>query len=85
MLGKYSSKLRWHIFVDFKGIEQVCGNGLQMSVSNLELCYYVTEVALLADVLNHLRVLTSERNLAEVPACSPHAESQEQHFNGETD
>ena len=37
-----------------------------MSVSNLELCYYVTKVALLADVLNHLSVLTSESNLAEV-------------------
>lgn len=54
-------------------------------MSDLEPCYYVTEVALLADVLNHLSVLTSESDLAEVPACSPHAESQEQHFNGETD
>jgi len=56
-----------------------------MSVSNLELCYYVRKVALLADVLSHLSVLTSEGSLAEVPACCLHAESQEQHFNGESD
>lgn len=54
-----------------------------MSTSNLELCYCITEVALLADILSHLS-LTSESNLAEVPVCSAHAESQEQYFSGET-
>lgn len=39
---------------------------LQMSMSNLEMCLYVTKVALLADVFNHLLVLTSVSNLAEV-------------------
>lgn len=52
-------------------------------MSNLELCYYITEMALLADILGRLSVLTSESNLAEVPACSPHAECQEQYFSGE--
>lgn len=55
-----------------------------MSMSDLELCYYITEVALLADILSHLSELTSESNLAELPACPPHAESQEQYFSGET-
>lgn len=54
-------------------------------MNNLELCYYVRKAALLADVLNHLSVLTSESNLAEVLAFSPHAVSQEQRFSGESD
>lgn len=54
-----------------------------MSMSNLEFCYCITEVVLLADILSHLS-LTTESNLAEMPACSPHAESQQQYFSGET-
>lgn len=55
-----------------------------MGMSNLELCCSITEVALLADILSHLSVLTSESSLAEVPAFSPHAESQEQYFSEKT-
>lgn len=56
-----------------------------MTMSNLELCYFITEVALLADILSHLSVLTSESSLAEVPARPLHPESQEQYFSWETD
>lgn len=56
-----------------------------MSMSDLELRYCIRKVALLADVLNHLSVLNSESNVVELPACSLHVESQEEHFNGESD
>lgn len=61
MLGIYSAKLRWHILVGFlacfRGLSKCGEKGPQISVSNLELCYYVTEVASLADVLSRLSVL----------------------------